>query len=111
MPAQLTEAEAEAQLKAISELKTAYQLVFGEGDPARAVAVRAVMLDLGRFCRAGASTFRTDQREHALLEGRREVWLHMNDWMRLPEEDLLQRLVGDKYVVVKMDPEDLEDDG
>lgn len=106
MPAALTEDEASKQLKAIGELKTAYQLVFGMGDPVRGVAVRAVMLDLGRFCRLSQSTWSEDARHHARLEGRREVGLHIEDWLRLPEEDLLQRLVGDNYVVVKVNPED-----
>ena len=110
MPAALTEADAEALLKYVSTLKTNYQLVFGDADPVRGPAVRAVALDLIRFCRARESTFMPDQRVHALLEGRREVWLHIQDWSNLPEEDLLQRIVGDKYTVVKVDPED-EDNG
>ena len=109
MPAALSETDLERQLKAIGELKTAYQIVFGRGDPARAPAVTAVLADLRRFCRAEKSTFRTDQREHALLEGRREVWLHIDDWFKLPEEDLLQRVVGDTAVVIKIDPDEQDD--
>jgi hypothetical protein len=109
VPVELSEKDVEERLKAIAGLKTDYQLVFGDADPIRGPAVRRVMLDLARFCRAGQTTWSEDARHHARLEGRRETWLHIDDWLRQPEEDLLQRLVGDSYVVVKVTDED--DDG
>ena len=57
MPAALNEKTLEEQLKAIGELKTAYQIVFGQGDPARVAAVQAVLNDLRPFCRAAKSTW------------------------------------------------------
>ena len=109
MPAALSETELETRLKAIGELKTSYQIVFGRGDPARSAAVSTVLADLRRFCRADRSTWSEDQRHHARFEGRREVWLHIDDWFTKPEEDLLQRVVGDNYVVVKVDPNEEDD--
>lgn len=39
--------------------------------------VERVLKDLARFCRATDSTFHEDPRAHAVLEGRREVWLRI----------------------------------
>ncbi len=36
-----------------------------------------VRVDLARFCRANETCFNADPRIHAVLEGRREVWLRM----------------------------------
>jgi hypothetical protein len=106
VPAVLNETQLELQLKAIGEKKTAYQIVFGTNDPARLAAVQAVLNDLRKFCRADQPTYMTDARDHALLEGRREVWLHIVHWRDDPEEDLLQRIVGDSGVVVKVEPDE-----
>lgn len=61
---------------AIEARKHAYQQALG-GIPGE-----TVMADLARFCRAEESTYHADARAHALLEGRREVylriWHHMN---------------------------------
>lgn len=104
MPKQITEAQAAQLLRETGDLKTAYQTVFGNGP-----AMQAVLADLRPFCRAEIPCWSEDQRHHARLEGRREVWLRIQDWLTLPEEDLLQRRVGDSYVVMKIEPE--EDNG
>ena len=101
MAKQITEAQASALLHATGELKTAYQITFG-GDGAG----RVVLDDLGRFCRADEPCWSEDQRHHARLEGRREVWLRIQAELNLPVEDLLQRRVGDSYFVTKIEPED-----
>jgi hypothetical protein len=50
-------------------------------------AVQTVLKDLAKFCRANESTFQTDPRAHALVEGRREVWLRILEHTQLnPEE-------------------------
>lgn len=104
MPKPITETQAEALLHDTDQLKTAYQISFsGDGG-------QAVLDDLGRFCRADEPCWSEDQRHHARLEGRREVWLRIQSQLRLPVEDLMQRRVGDDYVVVKIEPED-EDNG
>ena len=109
MAAALSEKELEERLKAIGEKKTAYQVVFGQADPARQAAVQLVLADLRKFCHYSSPTWSEDARHHARKEGRREVILHITDWFTLPEEELLQRVVGDSYVVVKVDPDEEED--
>jgi hypothetical protein len=51
-----------------------------------------VLADLARFCRASQSTFHTDERTHALLEGRREVFLRIQQHLNLSEDDLWRLL-------------------
>ena len=52
---------------------------------------QAVLEDLARFCRADQTTFHPDPRVHALMEGRREVWLRIKEHLDLDLEDLLRR--------------------
>jgi hypothetical protein len=103
MPKQITEAQAEALRDDTAELQKAYQIVFGDGP-----AGRRVLEDLGRFCRSDEPCWSEDQRHHARFEGRREVWLRIQHELRLPVEDLLQRRLGDSYVVMKIEQEDLD---
>lgn len=49
---------------------------------------RVVMADLARFCRANTTCFHEDPRIHAVLEGRREVWLRITQHLNLPLEEL-----------------------
>ncbi len=105
MPAQLTEAQVAEVLHETEQLKTAYQIAFGAG-----AASGAVLDDLRRFCRGDSPCWSEDARHHARLEGRREVWLRIQDQLNLQPEDLLQKRVGDTYVVMKIEPED-EDNG
>jgi hypothetical protein len=54
-----------------------------------------VLADLAKFCRAHETTFRPDsERESALLEGRREVWLRIERHLRLPPEKLWKFYAG-----------------
>lgn len=48
--------------------------------------VKEVLMDLARFCRANDTTFLPDARAHALLEGRREVWLRIEKHLKLDPE-------------------------
>ena len=50
-----------------------------------------VLKDLAGFCRAKSSTFNKDPRHHALLEGRREVWLRISAHLNLTEEELFEK--------------------
>lgn len=68
--------------------KTAYQLKFGNDESADLVRT-----DLARFCRADATTWSDDARHHARLEGRREVWLRIEQHLKLEPEELA-RLYG-----------------
>jgi hypothetical protein len=47
-----------------------------------------VLADLAKFCRAAETTFHPDPRVHAVLEGRREVWLRIQKYMRLTAADI-----------------------
>jgi hypothetical protein len=48
-----------------------------------------VLVDLARFCRAHESCYNPDPRIHALLEGRREVWLRIQQHAGLTGEQLM----------------------
>jgi hypothetical protein len=47
-----------------------------------------VLADLAEFCRARETTFHTDDRLHAVLEGRREVWLRINKYLNLTDREI-----------------------
>lgn len=49
---------------------------------------QVVLTDLAKFCRAHESTFNPDERTHALLEGRKEVWLRLQQHLNMTEEEL-----------------------
>lgn len=50
-----------------------------------------VMEDLALFCRAHESTFHTDPRMHAVLEGRREVFLRIMDHIGLTPNEFFAK--------------------
>lgn len=104
MPKQITEEQAAKLLHDTKQLQRAYQIAL------TGASGQAVLEDLGRFCRSEEPCWSEDQRHHARLEGRREVWLRIQAELKLPVEELLQRRVGDSYDVIKIEPED-EDNG
>jgi hypothetical protein len=53
--------------------------------------LETVMEDLAKFCRARESTFHVEQRVHAVLEGRREVYLRIQDHLTLSPDKLLEK--------------------
>lgn len=59
-----------------------YQLTFG------GVQGRRVLKDLARFCRANETCFHADPRVHAVAEGRREVFLRIQQYLNLSPDDL-----------------------
>lgn len=63
--------------------KRDYETVFHEGRDAK-----AVLKDLAKFCRANETTFHADARVHAHLEGRREVWLHIQKYLNASPEEI-----------------------
>lgn len=50
----------------------------------------AVLKDLSKFCRADRTTFDADPRKHAALEGRREVWLRIQQHLNLTPAKLAE---------------------
>jgi hypothetical protein len=63
----------------------AYRTVFVDGP-----ATDRVLRDLARFCRANDSTFHADPRMHAVLEGRREVFLRVCKHLKLDTATFLK---------------------
>ena len=53
---------------------------------------RRVLYDLAKECGAARTTFTEDAREHARLEGRRQIWLYITKMTRMTEHDLHQLL-------------------
>jgi hypothetical protein len=53
-----------------------------------------VLADLAKFCRANDTCFDPDPRVHAALEGRREVWLRIQQHLNLNAEDLFDLYNG-----------------
>ena len=52
------------------------------------------LLDLAEFCRANESCYHSDPRDHARMEGRREVWLRVRDHLHLTEAQLVMLYQG-----------------
>lgn len=71
--------------------RQAYQMVFN-----REQGGDIVLQDLAKFCRAHESTYDPDPRVHAVLEGRREVWLRICHHLDLNSEQLWQLYDGRK---------------
>jgi len=69
------------------ERSIAYGRIFDEKGPYTSV----VLEDLAKFCRANESTFHIDPRAHALMEGRREVWLRIKEFLTLNADELLEK--------------------
>lgn len=79
--------------------KRNYQLTFGSP------AGQSVLIDLAKFCRANASCFDADPRIHAVLEGRREVWLRITQHLDLTSEQLATLYSGKQFHIVAAEDE------
>lgn len=64
----------------LKQRQLAYQRVFD------GVAGEAVLRDLAKFCRAHETTFHTDPRVSAILQGRHEVWIRIQEHLKLTDE-------------------------
>lgn len=62
----------------------AYQRVFDREN----VFTKDVLKDLAKFCRANDSTFNKDPRIQANLDGRREVFLRIQNYLNLSQEEI-----------------------
>lgn len=75
--------EYQRRLETMRERQTAFAAVFN------GPRAEQVMDFLASFCRANEPCFRPDAREHALLEGRREVYLTIQRYLTLNPEELV----------------------
>jgi hypothetical protein len=73
-------------------IERAKQFLFGRQTAYRAVfngpMSDAVLVDLAKFCRANESTYHPDPRVAAQLDGRREVFLRIQQHLKLSSDDL-----------------------
>ncbi len=53
------------------------------------VAASEVLRDLSVFCRAHEPTFHPDPRVEGILQGRREVWLRIQNYSHLKTDELV----------------------
>lgn len=67
-------------------LSIAYARVFDKDSP----LTHEVLKDLAKFCRASETTFHQDPRVHAVLEGRREVWLKISNMLNMTPEQIYE---------------------
>ena len=91
----------QAALSLLQRRKRNYQLALGS--PAGA----EILVDLADFCRAGESCFHPDARLHAVAEGRREVWLRIQNHLNLSTDELYRIATG--HAVVRQQKEDTDD--
>ena len=73
-------------------IERAKQFLFGRQTAYRAVfngpMSDVVLVDLAKFCRANESTYHPDPRVAAQLDGRREVFLRIQQHLKLSSDDL-----------------------
>lgn len=72
----------------LQQRKRAYGLTF------TGVHGESVLKDLAKFCRANESCFHPDPRVHAALEGRREVFLRIQQHLGLSEDQMFNLFVS-----------------
>lgn len=64
--------------------RLAYNFVFNKDNR----YTKEVLADLAKFCRAHTSTFNEDPRVQSNLDGRREVWLRIQENLELSLEEI-----------------------
>lgn len=70
---------------------------------------RLVLEDLARFCRVNESTFHQDPRVAAMLDGRREVFLRIQQHLKLSPDEVFDLLVN-AQPISQMENEDIDHD-
>lgn len=63
-------------------------------------------IELARFCSAFKSCFHDDPRRHALMEGRREVWLFLEQHWEMTPEQLAEIYRSAGITVTKLQGDD-----
>lgn len=95
-PAELRDTRAEIDHEAMRLLRRrheAYHRVFVEGTPLKEDR-EIVMTDMAKFCRAFEITVRDPQWSLELLEGRRQAFLRIMEFSKLPVDVLFRRYHG-----------------
>lgn len=87
----------EATFGFLKRRKANYQLAL------KSPAGQEVLIDLAKFCRANETCFNADPRMHAVLEGRREVWLRIQQHLNLSTPELFSLYTGKQYGIVYED--------
>jgi hypothetical protein len=85
--------------------KRHYQQTFNKIQPSDMI----VLSDLAKFCRAGESTFHPDPRVAANLDGRREVFLHIAQYLNLTVEQIVQLHAGNVPAILEQTRSSLND--
>lgn len=86
----------------LKQRQRAYQLAF------TSPAGQEVLRDLMKFCRTFESCFHPDPRLHAVLEGRREIWLRIEQHLNLPHAELYKLYTGSTLKPRTEDVEELD---
>lgn len=91
-----------AQPKSEQRLKLEQQLfdrqkIYRDVLNLEAPQVLKLLEDLAEFCYAHKSAFHADARMHAVLEGRREVWLRIQEHLNLDNFKLWELYTRTKY--------------
>lgn len=72
----------------VKEIIASRSLAYKQSFGTEGVAPKIVLKDLAKFCRANETTYNPDPRIHAVLEGRREVWLRIQNYLKLTPDEL-----------------------
>jgi hypothetical protein len=75
-------------LRWLQNRRQSYQLVSNQP------AGKVILADLARFCYAFESCWDPDPRIHAMKEGRRSVWLRVQQHLKLSDAELYQIATG-----------------
>jgi len=75
-------------LSDLQKVTQAYKIVFDQKSP----FARTVIEDMVKFCRARDSEYHRDERLHAFLSGRRDVWLRIEQFTLDTPEAILDRI-------------------
>ena len=85
--------KAQRALEAVYHLKRGYTAAF-QGQTEQ-VALR----DLANFCKANAETYHPDARINAYNEGRRSVWLRVQQMLNLSLDELVKLYSGGQIIM------------
>lgn len=87
------------RLRRIMSLRNAWRGLYREPTGELTPPARTILVDLQRFCYANRPTIKVspttgqvDPYAMAVAEGRREVWLRINEYLKLDDRDLQQLL-------------------